>query len=29
MENENIFTNNEYDYLLGKSKKEVLKEVKE
>lgn len=29
MENENIFTNSRYDYLLGKSKKEVLKEIKE
>lgn len=28
MENKNIFTNNQYDYLLGKSKQEVLKLLK-
>lgn len=28
MENENIFTNSRYDYLLGKSKQEVLKLLK-
>ena len=29
MENKDLFTNSGYDYLLGKSKKEVLKEIKE